>query len=267
MSRSSAVAIGSLIAFGVLVGSLYLRYCDISSGPVRRPLIVYAAAAARPPMEAIARDYEAETGQKVELRFGASEDILTKAGMVNPADPADLFLPADESYVRIAGERGLVAERMPLAAMRAVVLTAKGNPKNIAAWPDLLREGVKVAVPNPAAAVGKISRDHLTASGYWAALQPHAVDTGTVTEAANAAKIGSVDAAIVWDAVASGYREQTSLAMPELAGAIAKVEIAVLNQSPDLQKALRFAKYVAAPDKGLAQFRAAGFRTIETVAK
>ena len=45
----------------------------------------------------------------------------------------------------------------------------------------------------------------------WAALEPHVIEAGTVTEAANAAKAGGVDAAIVWDAVASRYADQAVL--------------------------------------------------------
>lgn len=256
-SRPTVAAAGSLVAFALIVAALYWRTAEAPTG---RALVVYVAPTSRLPMQASARDYETATGQRVELRFGPSEDILTKAGMANPSD---LFLPADESYVVLARERGLVGEQFPLAELRAVVLCATGNPKRIAAWPDLLRDGVKVAVPNPGAAVGKVARAHLAANGRWWALQPHAVDTGTVTEAANAAKVGSVDAAVVWDAVAVGYPGQKVLPLPELAGATARVEVAVLTQSPDPAAARRFARYLTAPDGGLAHFRAARFRVIE----
>ena len=258
MTRHPATAaIASLVVLVVLVAVLYWRSAD---PPGARPLVVYCAASTRPPMEAVARDFEAETGRSVELRFGASEDILTKVGMVNPARPADAFLPADQSYVKLARDRGLVAESFPIAEMRAVVLTAKGNPKSIAAWPDLLRDGVTVAVANPGAAIGKLTRDHLVATGRWATLRPRVIDTGTVTEAANAAKVGSADAAIVWDAVASGYREQTILSLPELDGVTARVEIATLVQSANPDAAAAFVRFVTG-ERGLAHFRAAGFRT------
>jgi molybdate transport system substrate-binding protein len=225
-----------------------------------RPLAVYCAAATRVPMEAVAREYEADTGRRMELRFGASEEILTQVEMTNTSEPADLFLPADDSYVRLARERGLVSEQTPIATMRAVLLTAKGNPKGVAVWSDLLRAGVKVAVPNPAAAAGKLTRDHLTATGKWAAREPHVVDTGTVTAAANAAKVGSVDAAVVWDAVAHGYAGQHVLELPELAPVTARVDVAVLKQSPDPAAARQFVQYLVAPEGGLKHFRAAGFR-------
>lgn len=256
MSRPTVAAVGSLVALALLAGALWWRGQSAAPG---RSLVVLAAPAVRVPLESIAHAYEAETGRHVELRFGPSEDVLTKAGLVNPSDPADLFVPADDSYVRIASERGLVADRIPVATMRAVVLTAKGNPKGLAAWPDLLRDGVRVAVANPGAAVGKLTRDHLAATGKWAALHPRVIDTGTVTEAANAAKVGSVDAAVVWDAVAANYPEQAVLSVPELAGVTARVEVAVLAQTADRDAALRLARFVADPGRGLKTFRAAGF--------
>lgn len=256
ISRSTVAAAGSLVALGLIAFALWWRERPSGQTSAARPLVVYAAPAVRLPLEAAAREYEA-TGRRVELRIGPSEDILTKAGMLNPSDPADLFLPADNSYVRIARDRGLVAEQVPLATMRVVILTTKGNPKGLAGWPDLLRDGVRVAVPNSGAAVGRLARDHLAATGRWAALKPHAVDTGTVTEAANAAKVGGVDAAVVWDAVAAGYPGQAVLALPELAGVTGRVEVAVLNQSADPAAAGAFARYLSTD--GLKHFRAAGF--------
>lgn len=256
MSRTTVAAVGSLAALALVAAGLWWRQRDTGPG---RPLVVYAAAAVRVPLEAAARDYEAEHGRRVELRFGASEDVLTRAGMVNPSDPADLLLPADDSYVRQARDRGLVAESFPLVTMRAVVLVAPGNPKDLAAWSDLLRDGVRVAVPNPAAAVGKLTRDHLAATGRWAALKPRVADTGTVTEAANAAKVGAADAAVVWDAVAVNYPGQAVLNPPELAGVVGRVEVAVLAQSADRDAARDFARYLADPGRGLKTFRAAGF--------
>lgn len=260
--RTSTVAVGSLVVLALLAVGLWWREHQHRPGPLARPLIVYVAPTSRLPMEAIAADYERDTGHRVELRFGPSEDILTKVRFPAPGEPADLFIPADDSYVRQARGLGLAAESLPLARVRAVVLLAKGNPKNLAAWVDLLRDGVKVAVPNPGAAVGKLTRDHLLTTRRWTALEPRVVDTGTVTEAANAAKLGSVDAALVWDAVAGGpaYSEQIVLTLPELEGVTGRVEVAVLTQSRDPNAAHAFARYIADPDRGLVHFRAFGFR-------
>ncbi|VTR98049.1 molybdenum abc periplasmic molybdate-binding protein : Molybdenum ABC transporter, periplasmic molybdate-binding protein OS=Rhodopirellula sp. SWK7 GN=RRSWK_03582 PE=4 SV=1: SBP_bac_11 [Gemmata massiliana] len=257
----TTVALGSLVTLAGLIAGLWWREQQTRTGPIDRPLIVFVAPTSRLPIEAIAADYERETGQRVELRFGPSEDILTKVRFPAPGEPADLFLPADDSYVRQARDLGLVAESVPIATVRAVVLLAKNNPKQFRAWPDLLRGGVKVAVPNPGAAVGKLAREHLVSTRKWLALEPRVVDTGTVTEAANASKVGSTDAAIVWDVVATApaYRGQAVLMLPELKGVTGKVELALLNQSSDPPAARKFARYITDPNHGLVRFREAGF--------
>jgi molybdenum ABC transporter molybdate-binding protein len=258
-------ALGSLVVLAGLVAALVWRG-SAAPGSARHPLIVYCAESGRVPMQAIAAEYEVRTGRGVELRFGASETLLAQAGLLNPAEPADLFLPADSYYVELARARDLTAETFPIAEMRAVVLTAPGNPKGLAGWSDLLRAGVRVAVANPGAAIGKLAREHLARTGNWSALVPHVIDAGSVTQAATAAKLGSADAAIVWDAVAANYPDQTALVLPELAGVTARVAIALLKQSADPAAALALARYVTDPDRGLIHFRAAGFRVRETPA-
>ena len=261
---SALVAGGSLVVLAALIGGLWWRERPATGSPTR-PLIVFAAPTSRLPLEAIALDYERETGRVVELRIGPSEDILTKVRFPVSGSPADLFIPADDSYVRRARELGLVNESARITDIRAVVLLGKDPPQKFAAWADLLRDGVKVAVPNPGAAVGKLTRDHLAATGRWDALAPHVVDTGSVTAAANATRLGSVDAAVVWDAVAAApaYRGQTVLSLPELNGVTGRIDVALLAQSREPEAAQALAKFITAPDRGLARFREFGFRVVE----
>jgi molybdate transport system substrate-binding protein len=90
-------------------------------------------------------------------------------------------------------------------------------------------------------------------------------DTGNVTEAANATKVGSANAAIVWDAVANAaaYQGQVVLTVPELDGVNGRIEIAVLHQSRDGEAALKFARYATGANTGLRRFREYGFRVEE----
>jgi molybdenum ABC transporter molybdate-binding protein len=250
-----AAVAGSLGLLGLLVGLLLWG----TSGP--GTLLVHCAASIRLPLEAIAADYERDTGQRIEVQPGGSETLL--AG-IERSGRGDLFLPADESYIQAAQAKGLLADVFPLARERAVVLVRAGYPGRIAAWSDLVADGVRLAQANPdAAAVGKLCRDHLGPSGKWAELERRRpVSTGTVVEVANAVKLGSVDAGIVWDVVAAQYPGLTVVHLPELEPVVAKVEIAVLKSGPRPADALRFARYVASPDHGLPYFRKFGFEVI-----
>ncbi|MBX9628738.1 MAG: extracellular solute-binding protein [Gemmataceae bacterium] len=255
-----AAALGSLAALGVLA---ILLYRDAGPGlhPNRPPLLVYCAAALKPAMHATAAGYEKETGTPVEFTFGNSEQVLAAA----VTGRGDLLLPADDSYVRLAEAKGVVAEAVPLARMRAVVLARPGNPRSITRFDDLLAPDLKLGQANPdAAAIGKVTRDHLRTLGRWDALHANTtVYHTTVAEAANAVKVGSNDAAVVWDAVAAQYPDLAVVRLPELDGATARVELAVLKSAADPDAARRFVRYVRAADRGQTQFRAAGFADLE----
>jgi molybdenum ABC transporter molybdate-binding protein len=213
-------------------------------------------------MQAIAQEFERETGDRIEFAFGDSGAML---GGVSLRPEGDLFLPADDSFVRLAQERGLVAESFTICRMRAVILTRPGNPFHLEAFDDLLKPGLKLGIANPdQAAIGKVVRAHLRQLGKWDALAPHIVAQQiTVTDSANAVQLGSLDAAIVWDVVAANYPQLAVVRTPELDGAVGRVALAILSQSPSPQGARRLASYIAASDRGMFQFRKAGFTDLD----
>ncbi len=256
MPRSVVVALGSLVLLAGLIVALAYRDQPVST---IRPLVVLAAPTVRAPLENVAADYTRETGRHVVIDWGPSEQLVTTARFPAPHRPADLLIPADDSFLVHARDLGLLDEWTPIARVRAVVLVAANNPRRLEKWADLHAVGVRVAIPNESAAVGKLTREHLARTGNWYAISPRVKDVLTVTDAANAAKVGSVDAAVVWDAVAagSGYREQTVLNVPELEGVKGTVAAGVLKQSPDAEVASGFLTYLTT--SGRVRFREAGF--------
>jgi molybdate transport system substrate-binding protein len=251
------VAAASLAALAMLV---YLLYREAKASGDR--LVVYCAAALKPVAERTAAEFEKETGRRVEFRFGNSEMILHNAAL---ARDGDLFLPADDSYVRMAEDKGLVAETLSLARMRVVVLTRPGNPRGIRTLDDLLKPDLSLGQANPdRAAIAKVTRDHLRTLGSWDALAANTkVYHWTVTEAANAVKLGSNDAAIVWDAVAANYPDLVVVRLSELDAATGRVELAVLTTARHPAAARSFARYLAASDRGMSYLRVAGFTDLQ----
>ncbi|MBX9582667.1 MAG: substrate-binding domain-containing protein [Gemmataceae bacterium] len=260
-----AVAAGSLVVLAVCVALLYRESAPTSGRSADRPLVVYCAAALRPAMQTTAAEYEQQTGMPVLFRFGNSGEVLANAALHRDGD---LFLPADDSFVRLAEDRGLGAEAFPLARMRAVVVTRPGNPRGLARFADLLDPGLKFGQANPdAAAIGKVTRDHLRTLGRWDALRENTkVQHATVTDALNAVQLGATDAAVVWDVVAASDPSLAVVRLPELDGATARVELALLKSSPDPEAARRFARFVRDPDRGGRHFRAAGFTDLAPAA-
>lgn len=219
-------------------------------------LTVYCAAGMKKPVEAIASQYEQEVGVRISLQFGGTGTLLTQLRVANKGD---LFIAADEGSLAEAQKLKVTRETFPLALQRPVLAVAKGNPKNIHTLADLERADVRFALANPeAASIGKITQKLL--GERWVALAAKAaVMKPTVTEIAADAKLGAVDAAIIWDSIVPQFSGLEMVTVPELSGHQEKASIAVLVSAASPQEALRFAHYLAAPNKGGILFKSHGF--------
>ena len=241
--------LGSLLALAGLGGFIRWYSAPNAPGPSATAIIVHCADALRAPMESIAKAYELETGQPVELRVNASQSLLAQMEL---SHQGDLYLPADDSYLDMARAKKLIREVLPMATMGAVVVV---NPsaKKITKWADLLTDDCKLILANPAAAaIGKVTRDELRKTGRWADIEKRKPTfQGKISDVASAVLLHPKGAGIVWDAVAGQFPKLTVVRLPELAGIRSHVGIAVTSFSKQPTDALRFARYASAKDKGL----------------
>ncbi|MCP4173319.1 MAG: solute-binding protein, partial [Fuerstiella sp.] len=119
-----------------------------------------------------------------------------------------------------------------------------------------------VVQANPdAAAIGKVTREILTRQGLWEQLHQATVAyRTTVNEVANDLLVGAADAGIVYDAVLHSYSDLEFIEIPEMADAASSIGISVIAGTKQPQRALHFARYVAASDRGLKRYAEFGFR-------
>jgi molybdate transport system substrate-binding protein len=253
------VAISLLVAAGLVLLLGFKPWRGKPGGQAHRPLVLYCAAGLKAPVELIARAYETNFGVPVQLQYGGSGTLLSN---LRVAGKGDLFVAADDSYLWMGRSNHLVQEILPIATMSPVIAVQKGNPKNIRSLPDLLN--VDVALANPdAAAIGKICRDLLRQSGQWDELEKRVrVFKPTVNDVANDIKLKTVDAGIIWDATVRQYPELEMVAAPVFAVATQKISIGVLTAGEQPAAALRFARYLAASDRGLREFGRLGYQPV-----
>ncbi len=224
-----------------------------------KPLVVFCAAGMRKSVSTIARAYEQEFGIPVRLQFGGSGTLLAKLDIAG----GDLYLAADSSYIELAKARGKVAETVPIARMRAGFGVPRGNPEQLATLQDVLDPTLKFGIGNPdAASIGRFTRQILERHGLWENFRP-TVLFPTVTELANALKLGTIDAAIIWDAVAAQYGEIDFVGLPEFDAETTEITVGVLTSSDQPIEALRFCRYLSSRDRGLKTFAADGYEPIE----
>ena len=256
--------LGSIALVGIL--TLILSLSDpswerskTSQGP---PLMVFCAAGLKGPVEAVAKEYQNQTGREIQLQYGGSNTLLAS---LQVGGRGDLFIPADESYIATAREKGVIAEVLPIARMKLALVVPMGNPKKIRSLQDLLTRKLRVAQANPeSAAVGKVAREVLTKRGLWKALEERTfVTKPTVTEVASDVQIGAVDAAIVWDAIPRQIDGLEIVPSPELETGTAKIASCVTTGCNQPQAALHFARYLGSRDRGQSIFRRFGLEADE----
>jgi molybdate transport system substrate-binding protein len=257
MYRSKIVFIGILLVAAVLVGSLYFKggRSGVGNG---EPLVMFCAAGMRAPVEKIAQAYEEEYGVPVQLQYGGSGTLLSSLKVSN----ADLYLSADSSYTDIGIEEGLVAETMPVAFLTAGLGVPKGNPEGIRSLEDLKRKGLRVGIANPdAASVGKFTKKVLSEQGIWGGLEPDVL-MPTVNELANALKLGTIDVAVIWDALAEQYEEIDFVHVPEFDAQKKDITLGILESSENATAALTFGRYLTAKDRGMTIFEEEGYEIL-----
>lgn len=256
MNRTYALMAGSLI---VLIGIGIVLNRKEKSSNSGTTIMLHCAASNRAVMESIRQAYEEEFDKKVEIQYGPSQTLLSS---IEVAKLGDLYLPADDSYLTIGTEKGLIAETLPIAKMKAVIAIPKDNPKGISSLKDLLRDDVRVVLASPdSAAIGKVVREVLNEAGMWSELEnANKAFRATVNEVANDVTLGAADAGIVYDAVLHTYPDLTFVEVPELEATVSKISVGVIATTKQPADALHFARYVSAADRGLQHYRKHGFR-------
>jgi ABC-type molybdate transport system substrate-binding protein len=271
VARPWLLAFGSLAAMIGLGGLLWLATRPSPRQPSDE-LVLYCTNALLRTARDVAADYEKECGTRIDIDTANSGELLSKLRLAG--DRADLYLAAEESFIREARRQGLVAETLPVARQRVVVgLRPAGRnggqaPPRIAAFADLLRDEVRLVLPNPeltavsraaARAVGPKSWEALLARSRTSGA--HVAYAGTVSEAAQAVETGAADASLVWEATAREFGLEIA-ELPELRSAKETAWLGVAAASARPTAALHFARYLTARDRGELAVRQHHFQPI-----
>jgi ABC-type molybdate transport system substrate-binding protein len=195
---------------------------------------------------------------KVGIQPGGSGTLLSQ---LQAAKKGDLYIAADDGNINDARGKQLIREVLPLVTQHPVVAVKKGNAKGIHSLADLLKADVKICLPDPgAASIGRVSKKLL--GDQWQKLAEHAsVTKTTVSDVAADVQLGAVDAGIVWDSTVPQFKELEVVEIPELTKHRENASVAVLSFCNRPTEALKFARYLSAPDRGGLVFKKFGFAT------
>jgi molybdate transport system substrate-binding protein len=169
------------------------------------PLLVHVGGTMRPAMEEICKLYEQESGQKVEVNYGDSGELMIKLQQTGKGD----VLVVHDPFAAKMEKDGFVDRSCTVAVVTPVIAVKKGNPKKIAGLKDLTRDDVKVGLTDAEySTTGHIVDVMFKKAGIAGAMAKKEIPrTRGGGGMANNVKLGTVDAAIVWNAVVFERRD------------------------------------------------------------
>lgn len=191
LARTCLVRIG-LIA-GLLSGAAGVR--------ADTPLLVFAAASLKGPLDLIAADFEAETGTAITISYGGSSAL---ARQIQAGAPADVFLSANPDWMDVLAEAGALAAgtRRDLLANRLVLIGhGAGGPVALASGSGLVAaigDGPLAMALVDAVPAGIYGKAALTTLGAWDSVKDHVVQTDNVRAALALVALGEAPFGVVY---------------------------------------------------------------------
>jgi len=222
-------------------------------------LVLYCGAGIRPAATSLIAAFEERHSIKVSATYAGSGRLI---GQLSSSRRGDLFMPGAEFYVDKMIEQGLAradTKRM-VARFVPVIFVGKGNPRGVESLADFAKKEIRVGLGDErVVAVGRRSRRlfEKSAISYADVLKRTVYTSGTVNELGVAIEMKSIDATIVWDAVARQFAGDIVDIPPE-ENIASDIAIAVLSFSRRREAAERFVEF-AASDEGRRIFREHGY--------
>jgi molybdate transport system substrate-binding protein len=166
------------------------------------PVVVFAAASTSAALEAIAQEYEKQSGQKIEIVPGPSSGL---ARQIQQGADADLFLSADQANADVLEAKGLLAMRRDLLTNRLIVIVSADSTLPITKLSDLDRPDVRrLAIAEASVPAGRYARQALKAAGLPDSLDKRFVEGIDVKATLQYVSRGEVDAGLVYASDAVG---------------------------------------------------------------
>ena len=166
------------------------------------PPVIAAASDLQFAVTEIAAAFTAETGMEVKLSFGSTGNFATQ---IRQGAPFQMFMAADEKFVKQLHDEGLTLDegvlyaegRIVVMAPHGSTLTPDENLDNLAA---MLEAGTitRFAIANPEhAPYGLRAQEALQHRGLWDKVQPRLVLGENVAQAAQFALSGNAEGGII----------------------------------------------------------------------
>ena len=130
----------------IIIFGIFLVFSDFIYA--EKELLFFCGAAVAVPMREIVKNYEQETGVRVNVTYSGSGTLLSQMELTKRGD---VYLCGSPDYIEIGIRRGLLIEGTDkiVSYLVPAILVPKENPKNIQKLEDLTKKDVRIGMGNP----------------------------------------------------------------------------------------------------------------------
>ncbi|OBA58000.1 molybdate ABC transporter substrate-binding protein [Mycobacterium sp. 1100029.7] len=233
--------VSTMLVAGLVACSSKTPSAPAQSSPAAGSIVVFAAASLKPAFTQISQQFKTDNpGSGVEFEFAGSSELATQ---LTQGATADVFASADTAQMDTVVKAGLLAGNPTnFAANTLVIVTAPGNPKQIATFADLAKPGINVVVCQKPVPCGAATQRVEDSTGVH--LHPVSEEL-SVTDALNKVTTGQADAGLVYVTDAKNAKDKVAtINFPEAAGAVNVYPIGMLKKAPQAATAQKFVALV-----------------------
>jgi len=173
-------------------------------------LTILCGSSFAPPIGKLAKMFEDETGVKSVISFGGSEDLLPQ---VKLGKTGDIFV-THHPYMQYTEDAKAMLRWIHVGYVAPVLVVQKGNPKKLKSINDLAGSDLQVLLPNPEySTCGEMVFALLDKKGIKDAVLKNVGNAmfRSHSDIGNQMKLGSGDAAMMWNGVAHNYLDAVDI--------------------------------------------------------
>ncbi len=224
-------------------------------------LLLYSGGVNRLAIEDTIRQFEKREGVTVNVAYNGCGILVSQ---INAGAMPDAYFACDVSYMHQVQDKFMAPVTVSETDM--VIITKKGNPKNIKSLKDLARDGIKLGIAHEQqSALGALTKRMMSKIDYngqdlYSAIQKNVKqNTPTADLLVNQLRIGGLDASIVYLANVSQVKDKLEIIPITEADPRAEQPIAIRKKTQHhylMQRLLDAIESVASRKK----FESHGFR-------
>ncbi|MEZ7891267.1 MAG: molybdate ABC transporter substrate-binding protein [Candidatus Wallbacteria bacterium] len=146
MIKNKTFGVVSLCSAAMVI---FIILMNFSSGRCEDNKIIFlAGSASKPAVEELVKEFEKESGIKVDVSFGGSGVLLSQMKI---SKAGDLYFPGSVDFIEKAKRENLIdtASETQVVYLVPSINVKRGNPKGIKTLKDLCKPGLKVVIGNP----------------------------------------------------------------------------------------------------------------------